>query len=402
MESETSVRRLRRREKQLADNSKNKYDLARAFHEFAFTSSEDGLLEQVTRAKRIIKLAYDNNTVPVSQKAIISLVCTALDRTDKKSAFILTLYEADEMRLLEDDRIIDYLYHRYRYVVYPRVKLLDDYPPLLQVELASLCNFRCVFCYQTDNSFTKKSNGYMGTMALDLFKKVIDDVEGKVGFITMASRGEPLLAKNFPEMLDYISGKFVTVKMNTNASVLTTKKIHSILSSGVNTIVFSADAADPETYKKLRVNGSLAKVVRNIELFRDIKEKEYPDAKVITRVSGVMYDPHKQTLSSMKELWGSLVDQISFVNYCPWENIYRSTPNEIVEPCSDLWRRMFVWFDGSVNPCDSDYRSELAVGSFPEKSLSKLWRSDSFESLRKAHGGNKRQTVSPCLGCTIV
>ena len=88
MESETSVRRLRRREKQLAANSKKQYDQVRSFHEFAFTSSEDGLLEQVTRARRIIKLAYDNDTVPASQKAIISLVCTALDRTDKKSEFI--------------------------------------------------------------------------------------------------------------------------------------------------------------------------------------------------------------------------------------------------------------------------------------------------------------------------
>jgi len=386
----------------LATKSTKIYDQVKSFREFAFTFNEDGLLEQITRAKRIIKAAQDNNAVPESQKEVIALVCTALDSTEKESTFELTCYEADEMRLLEDKKIIDYLYYRYRYVVYPKLKLLDDYPPLLQVEPASICNFRCVFCYQTDKSFTKKSSGYMGTMKLDLFKRIIDDVEGKVGFVTMASRGEPMLAKEIPEMLDYLSGKFVTLKVNTNASVLTTEKIHSILSSGVNTLVFSADAADHETYKRLRVNGSLTEIIKNIESFRQIKETQYPESKVITRVSGVMYDPHKQTFSSMKELWGSLVDQISFVNYCPWENIYQSTPNEIVEPCSDLWRRMFVWFDGSVNPCDSDYRSELAVGSFPERSLSELWRSDSFESLRKVHIEQKRQTVNPCLRCSIV
>jgi organic radical activating enzyme len=386
----------------LTTSATKKYDQAESFHEFAPTSSKCGLAEQITRAKNIIKAAETNKTVPKGQKEIISVVYKGLDKADSTDGFVLSFYEADEMRLLEDGKIIDYLYHRYRYVVYPKSKVLDDYPPLLQIEPTSICNFRCVFCYQTDESFTKKSSGYMGTMKLDLFKQVIDEIEGKVGFITMASRGEPLLAKDLPKMLDYVSGKFVTVKLNTNASVLTTKQIHSILSSGVNTLVFSADAADHETYKKLRVNGSLAKVIKNIELFREIKEKEYPDAKVITRVSGVMYDPQRQTLSSMKKLWGPLVDQISFVKYCPWESIYQATPNKIVEPCSDLWRRMFVWFDGSVNPCDSDYRSGLSVGSMPTRSLTELWRSEAFDILRREHIESRRQAVRPCSGCTVV
>jgi hypothetical protein len=52
-------------------------------------------------------------------------------------------------------------------------------------------------------------------------------------------------------MLAYVSGKFLAFKINTNASYLDEKKAHAILASEPNTLVFSADAADPELYAKL-------------------------------------------------------------------------------------------------------------------------------------------------------
>ena len=79
-------------------------------------------------------------------------------------------------------------------------------------------------------------------MKLELFKKIIDEIEGKVQFVTLASRGEPLVSKEINEMIKYTSGKFLNLKINTNASLLTEEKIHAILSSNVKTMVFSADA----------------------------------------------------------------------------------------------------------------------------------------------------------------
>ena len=44
---------------------------------------------------------------------------------------------------------------------------------------------------------------------------------------------------------------------------------------------------------------------------------------------------------------GDLVDHEAFVDYNPWENSYEKAPNGLATPCSDLWRRMFVWWDAS-------------------------------------------------------
>ena len=126
----------------------------------------------------------------------------------------------------------------------------------------------------------------MGTMNFDLFKRIIDQAEGNIEFLSLASRGEPLICKDIVRMFNYTQNKFLNLKVNTNASLLTEEKVHAILSGGVGTIVFSADAADEKLYSKLRVNGKLSKVLKNIELFNDIKEKKYKGNKIITRVSG--------------------------------------------------------------------------------------------------------------------
>ena len=378
------------------------YDQDHSFNEFVSYSDKNIKNIQKTRAINIINSSIKNKKIQEKKLKIINMVYDSLNNNSELSTFNISSYEADEMQLLENNQIVDYLYHRYRYMAYPREKIIDNYPPLLQIEPASVCNFRCVFCYQIDETFNKKKSGFMGTMTFDLFKQIIDQIEGEIGFITMASRGEPLLAKDLPKMLDYINGKFLTVKINTNASMLNEKIIHNILSSGVNTVVFSADAAEENLYSRLRVNGSLNKTLKNIELFSKIKGKQYSDTKLITRVSGVMYDRKNQDLDSMVQLWGSLVDQVSFVNYCPWENIYKAEPNNIKEPCSDLWRRMFIWFDGSVNPCDSDYKSTLTLGSIENNTISELWCSEAFDSLRKKHLSKDRLSVNPCNGCTVV
>ena len=118
----------------------------------------------------------------------------------------------------------------------------------------------------------------------------------------------------------------------------------SILQTDLQTLVFSADAASEPLYSKMRVNGNLDKIVRNIEKFYEIKEKEYSSSKLITRVSGVRYS-EDQNIEEMEKFWSRFVDQVAFVDYNPWENAYDSEKTLIETPCSDLWRRMFIWWD---------------------------------------------------------
>ena len=119
--------------------------------------------------------------------------------------------------------------------------------------------------------------------------------------------------------------------------------------------------------------------------------KNYTDSKIITRVSGVKVN-EDQKFEDMEKVWGNLVDQVAFVKYNPWENSYEKEENNIIDPCSDLWRRMFIWWDGKVNPCDVDYKSKLSVASFDDD-ISIIWNSQKYNDLRNMHLNHQRKKL---------
>ena len=318
-----------------------------------------------------------------------------------KDKFILRNHVIEEMARLEPSDYKRYLRYRYAYEIYPVLHHVDTYPPLVQIEPTSICNYRCVFCYQTDDRLTKKKNGHMGSMNLDVFKDLIDQLEGNIEGVTLASRGEPLVNKNLPEMLKYMSGKFLATKINTNASLLNERMSHAILEANLQTLVFSADAADELLYSQLRVNGKLDRVAKNVEQFHEIKEKNYPSSNLITRVSGVKVNSD-QNLEEMEQFWSRHVDQVAFVDYNPWENVYDSDKKNIITPCSDLWRRLFIWWDGKVAPCDVDYLTTLTDESIKNVKISEIWNGDNYNKLREKHLSGLRQEVEPCSRCVVV
>ncbi|XDD45056.1 radical SAM/SPASM domain-containing protein [Leptospira sp. WS39.C2] len=374
-----------------------------------FKSHKTGIIEyQKSRAIRVLD-EWSAGTLKTSHNVhkkdnfveVLDAVTKDLKSDTIDSAFKITPFIAEEMYTYNDEELLRFFYHRYRYDVFPQLEKLDSFPPYLQIEPSSICNYRCVFCYQTDTNFFKKTTPGMGQMSIELFQKIVDEAYGNIEFLSLASRGEPLLAKDIEKMLIYVKGKFLNLKVNTNASLLTEGKVHALLSGGVKTVVFSADAAEEPLYSQLRVNGKLEKVLSNIKMFQSIREKEYSNLPIITRVSGVKVT-EKQDMDSMERVWGGLVDQVAFVNYNPWENIYETKPNGQTKLCSDLFRRMFIWQDGLTNPCDSDYKSDLKIGKFPESNISELWRMERYENLRNAHKSGNRQLVHPCKGCVVV
>jgi len=306
-----------------------------------------------------------------------------------------------ELERLPDEYLERYLFYRYRYEIFPLTQQLDDFPPNLMIEPTSICNYRCVFCFQSNREFTDPKNGHMGLMSFELFQRIVDQAVGRVEAVNLSSRGEPFLNKDIERMLGYVRGKFLGLKINTNASMLTERYVHAILQSGANTIVFSADAAAEPLYGQLRVRGKLPRVLANLEMFQRIRETQYVGLPLITRVSGVRY-AKEQDIDEMERFWGRLVDQVCFVDYAPHKETYEADANGITAPCSELWRRMYVWWDGRVNPCEVDYFTTLRVGDAREEALSDVWTGVRFSELRRKHLEKRRHEQSPCRGCTFV
>lgn len=320
---------------------------------------------------------------------------------DYKKNFKITDYELMEILRIEPKNYLRYFTYRYKYKIYPSLNLTDKFPPCIQIEPTSICNFRCIMCYQSDKSFSTLKEGFMGSIKLDTFKKVIDEIEGHIEAVTLASRGEPTLNKLLPEFLKYCGNKFLALKLNTNASVLTEKLIHELLSSGLQTIVFSIDSANKIDYEKIRVKSKYEKLLKNLDLFHNIKNKNYSNSKIITRISGVKINSN-QDFNNMISAYENYADMVNFTPMKPWQSSYDNPINDITEPCTELWRRIFVWQDGTLNPCDYDYKSKLSKYNISEITIKNIWQSDYYNDLRNKHLGNSRKKLYPCNRCISI
>ena len=320
----------------------------------------------------------------------------------KEQVFSIDKFNDSELlefsKISDEKKLIRYVNSRMAYNNLVNNRITSKFPPLIQIETTSICNFRCIMCYQSDSTFSKKSSGHMGSMSFELYKKIIDESEGNVELITFASRGEPTLNVHFYKMLDYAKDKFVGTKINTNASMLNEKRINEILSSDIQTIVFSVDSATKEEYEKIRVRGNFDQVLNNINMFIRIKEKNYSNSKIISRLSGVKTGQN-QKIEDLKKTFGEYVDAVSFVDYTPWEDIYNNSKNNITSSCGELWRRIFIWWDGKVNPCDFDYKSKLSGWNLNEMSIEEIWNSKYYNNLREKHMAGLRKELEPCSRC---
>ena len=310
--------------------------------------------------------------------------------------------------MIDEPEILEAVKARYKYEqakYKPSESVLDEYPPLVQIELSSRCNYRCVFCYQSDDSFSSNKD-YMGFMDPELFRAVIDEIEGKVPFITFASRGEPTLHPKFAELLSYCKGKFLDIKVNTNFSTVGDKEMQAI-ADVCNTVIASVDSADKEDYERLRVNGKFENIEKRIKKFKE----EYLDqsqrrSKISFNASGVAHPSNTNSVELGGEHFTSLFDEVSMTPYDPWEIIYELPKNSSKKTCSQPWMRFFIWFDGTYSACDMDFKNLLHGEGVNNKigknhSVSSAWRSESMENLRNKHISEKRSDLFPCDRCPL-
>jgi radical SAM protein with 4Fe4S-binding SPASM domain len=258
-------------------------------------------------------------------------------------------------------------------------------------------------CFQVDKSFSGDRD-FLGRMDLDLFKRVVDEARQENCYaLTMASRGEPTLHPQLAEMLKYLmptkEHSFFDLKLNTNATKLSEKLIHEILQSGVTNLVYSVDSDNADQYERIRVGGKFSEVLKNIKLFKKVRDKHYPNSNLITRVSGVLVE--NQSEKVIEDFWSEHVDEITLIRNLPRWDTYNNPTLDNENPCSLLWERMYVWFDGVVNPCDFDYKSKLMIGNLNQSTVKELWNSERFKELRLKHLNGFRHNVTPCDRCPI-
>lgn len=298
--------------------------------------------------------------------------------------------------------VIPYLVYRYKFFEFPKQRIVSDFPVHLLLEPSSACNLRCVMCFQTDKTFTKKP--YMGMMEFDLYRTIVDQAaEGGARAISLTSRGEPMMNKRFVDMLHYASEKktFIDLKINSNGTWLDEEMCHGILSSDANVLVISIDAHTEQMYKEIRVRGNFDRVVSNVRRLFEIRSRQYPGSGLEIRISGVKIRDD-QNENDFRKFWSEMSDNVVYVHMQARWDTYNNNPHpEKNYPCAFLWNRLYIWHDGTCNPCDEDYKSQLRLGNIKEQSLRDIWHSPKMTEFRNRHMSGARKDIMPCDRCGV-
>ena len=311
--------------------------------------------------------------------------------------FQISLQEHNYIKSCKEENLLEYLLYRYKFKEFPRRKISSDFPVYILIEPVSSCNLKCGVCFQSDKSFIKKE--FMGKMDFELFKKVIDEAASNgAKALTFGSRGEPTIHPQILDFIDYAKNKFLDFKLITNATKLNEKLISKIFESNINLVSFSIDSEDKETYEKIRKFANFDQVLENVKKYNEIK-KSYKDCKTVTRVSGLkVYET--QSEKKFHDFWSNYADEIVFKKVSErWDTYNNEVDDNLLTPCRSIWERMYVWFDGKVNPCDADYKSKLSYGNVKYNSIREIWNSQKLDKLKRDHLNHSRNKIVPCDRC---
>lgn len=142
-----------------------------------------------------------------------------------------------------------------RSIILPKLKAQ---PASYYIEVTKNCNELCQICPRTHYWPHRRDN-----LSLDRFYRIVEQIED-VQRVVLHGLGEPLLNPDLFEMVRYLKKRGAYVLFNSNALALNEKRRLDLLESGLDEYRVSFDAAQPETYKKIRGIAALNKVKRNL------------------------------------------------------------------------------------------------------------------------------------------
>lgn len=151
--------------------------------------------------------------------------------------------------------------------------------------ISNRCNLKCKHCMVNADSCAK--NEFFTTEEIkQAFRKVI---AAKPENITVTG-GEPLVRKDFLEIITYLRENFYgTIGLMTNATLLNEKNVDVIVSC-VNNISISLDGANEETVSLIRGTNVFQKVLDAIKLLHTKGFKDISISMVVTADNDLYVD----------------------------------------------------------------------------------------------------------------
>jgi len=281
-------------------------------------------------------------------------------------------------------------------------------PLILMIEPTNRCNFSCPLCDRGSGMITREE----GIMSLSTFQNIINQTEKRLKLLMLWNQGEPLINKNFAEMVQYAKEKKVFTVVSTNGSLLE-RNAKKIIDSGLDELIISLDGATEETFKIYRQGGDFNTIVEGAQkLIKTRGKRLFPLVSLqfllLKHNTSEIEDFQNlaKKIGADRVLWKTVqvMDQSGAEKYLPENDQYSRYKNgrfgqlkKTYDGCRRILYSAVIDWNGNVVPCCFDKDENYVVGNVVKDGLDKVWNGEKFAEFReKIASGDKPEMCSNC------
>ena len=167
-----------------------------------------------------------------------------------------------------------------------------DAPICLTWELTYACNLQCVHCLSSSGTRDPRE------LTTEQAKAVLDELRDLQVFYINIGGGEPMVRRDFFELLEHAEHCNIGVKFSTNGAFITPENARRLAAMNYLDIQISLDGADRETNDRVRGEGSYDTAIRAMDNLRDASFGRFKISVVMTRDNVSQLDEFKALADS--------------------------------------------------------------------------------------------------------
>jgi radical SAM protein with 4Fe4S-binding SPASM domain len=289
-------------------------------------------------------------------------------------------------------------------------------------------------------------------MKIEMFEALLQTFDG-LERLHLQGLGEPMMHPRFFDMVRFAVDRGVRVTTNSNLTLLNERRAKDCVNSGLDELHVSIDGATAETYERIRVRAHFDRVLANVRLLSEAKERagsakpnlhlvmvlmrdnldELPDIVRLAAglqieevfVQQLCHDFGEESLPSAYKPMRDFVDgqTLLTVGAARVETVFaearhaateanirlRLPPTRLklhppgtpgIERCDWPWTGAYVSYDGHVMPCCMiSTPDRLSLGRLQDAGFVQIWEGEEYESFRSALSSDSPPGV--CASCSI-
>lgn len=286
-----------------------------------------------------------------------------------------------------------------------------SFPRYIDIELTNNCNYRCLMC-PTGIGTVKREKGFMDKK---VFLKIINETKKFQTPIRFSRWGEPTMHKEFYEFLELAKENNLSCHFNTNGWLLNEETMKKIIDMQVESVKFSFQGVDRESYMEMRNKDTFDSLVEKIKLFSKLRgEKKYPYLHVSTTVT---YESEEQ-IENFKKILMPYVDLLTVGNtnlayiYSDSSSLNEEEKKRLenlknseslvrkhAQVCPEAFDKLSINWDGKVTVCCKDYDDYMILGDLNQNSIQQIWNCEKLKQYRKLISNGEYDKMFLCKTC---